>query len=59
MAFFLVKVRRTVEFEGVYEADYPGVAEDLARIETNHHGETVDEDIIVQTVEEAEESRVN
>jgi hypothetical protein len=54
MAYFLVKIRRVLEFENVYETDEQREAEGLAQMECNHHGEIVDEQILVDSVDAAE-----
>lgn len=53
MPFFLVKLRREVEFESVYEADFQSEAEGLAQVEANHYGEIQNEQIITAVVEQA------
>lgn len=50
---FLVKLRREIEFENVYEAPDEGVAVDLAKLEA-HHGCITDEQVIVEELVAAE-----
>jgi hypothetical protein len=50
MPFYIVTLRRTLEWEQLYEADNADIAADLARLEA-HHGTIVGEDVIVEDVE--------
>lgn len=50
MKTYLVRLRRVIEWEQMYEADSPEVAVDLAKLEA-HHGTIVDE---IASVAEAE-----
>jgi hypothetical protein len=50
MYFYIVTMRRIIEWEQLYEAENADIAADLARLEA-HHGTVVDEHVIVQDVE--------